>query len=397
VVFHEIRHFSHELSLRLEELSDNKLTAKLSINSTYGLFTTVCIVNNMSKTELYRRFVEKRHEHLTQYTSRSKRSSQLVRNHHHRFAVGLRLSNPITRPSALSSALFRGFRLCGCRPRHHLLRFRIPLMHSSSANVILVVILRTALDHGFPKGNVDPSLARLRSCALWYTVEPVRLRLAAHQDHISWAQWQFDALWLLRHDAFLGWDGLVFHEEVALRTETERRDRRVGTKEPFIVRVVRYAIFAVGVVVYKTKVEGFASGALGHFLELLQTLWDRAGCALVASLFDRLSGLCVYDAAIRCKPRCIVDTEHGSESWGIDLCLRSAASDIVLHAIEGKFLAQKLEEPWRNAGRYIRLIVHEVQIQLIVHELALLGRCEAKLLCEKSRQMRNGEGIRRMA
>jgi hypothetical protein len=39
------------------------------------------------------------------------------------------------------------------------------------------------------------------------------------------------------------------------------------------------------------------------------------------------------------------------------------------------------------------LVVYQVQIQLVVHEFALFGWCEAKLLFEGSGQVWDGEGV----
>jgi hypothetical protein len=51
-----------------------------------------------------------------------------------------------------------------------------------------------------------------------------------------------------------------------------------------------------------------------------------------------------------------------------------------LYAVEREFLSKKLEKPWRDTGRYIGLIVDEVQVQLIVHDFTLFGRSESQLL-----------------
>jgi hypothetical protein len=62
--------------------------------------------------------------------------------------------------------------------------------------------------------------------------------------------------------------------------------------------------------------------------------------------------------------------------------LHSSAGDLVLDTVEREFLSKKLKKSRCDGGRDIRLIVHEVQIQLIVHDLPLLGRSEPQLLRE---------------
>ena len=56
-------------------------------------------------------------------------------------------------------------------------------------------------------------------------------------------------------------------------------------------------------------------------------------------------------------------------------------------------MSKELKNAWSNRTRYVRLVVHKVQIQLIVHRLPLFCWREAKLLHEWRRQMRDRERV----
>ena len=79
-------------------------------------------------------------------------------------------------------------------------------------------------------------------------MQPIRLRGAAHQDHVAAAEGQFER--------FVRVLTFVFQEEVAAGAEREGRDGGRGAEEALVVAVVGYAVCACGVVVYEAEVVG---------------------------------------------------------------------------------------------------------------------------------------------
>lgn len=143
-------------------------------------------------------------------------------------------------------------------PFPHLPRSPIPAPHTPLANIIPVVILRPAPHHRLAERDIDsPTLAACPLAApLGDTVQPIRLRGAAHQDHVAAAEGQFERFLRKGFRVLTRRNGFVFQEEVSAGTEREGRDGGHGAQEALVVAVVGYAVCAGGVVVYEAEVVG---------------------------------------------------------------------------------------------------------------------------------------------
>ena len=108
--------------------------------------------------------------------------------------VRLKRSYSLARPlsdhiSTLSSILQNHIVSTTIFPFFHFLRPFIPSPHSSVTNVVAIIILGPPLYQRFPERNIYSSLLCTLSTPLRYTVQPIRLRCAAHKHHIATAQW----------------------------------------------------------------------------------------------------------------------------------------------------------------------------------------------------------------
>lgn len=145
-------------------------------------------------------------------------------------------------------------------------------------------------------------------------MQPVRLRLPAHQQHIAACQRQFhhtgaQRRWL----AMARLERLVLHAEIPLCPEGETGNGGQGTKETLIVAVVGDAVGARGVVVHEAEVELAACCLLCGQPQDTEALRDWSRWVLEVSLISLdLGARCSVDgSAVFVEAGGGVETEDG--------------------------------------------------------------------------------------
>lgn len=143
-------------------------------------------------------------------------------------------------------------------PLLHLLGTYVPFPRLTIANIIAVVILGPPSRQCLSKGQVHSSRRSICSTSLRYAMLPYRLRMPSHQHQISTSQRQLDRFDLaslaLRGSHTSRSAGLAPQVKVTPRTQRQRRNSRIRSKEAFIIAVVGNTIGTGGIVVDQTKV-----------------------------------------------------------------------------------------------------------------------------------------------
>ena len=168
----------------------------------------------------------------------------------------------------------------------------------------------------------------------------------------------------------------MFHEEIAFCAEGEGGDGGVGAEEALVVAVVGYAVRARGVVVYEAEVVGCGREDFGYFAEVVEAVGDGAGFAgWVFFGWDRFGGCGVEDGggAIRGEFGGFVEAEDGGVAGGVDCCFDGASFDGVLDAVEEELAAEEGEEVAFDAFGDEGLEVEEIEVRLVVNDLAFRG------------------------
>ena len=183
--------------------------------------------------------------------------------------------------------------------------------------------------------------------------------------------------------------------EIPTRAERKRRYCRLGTKEALVVAVVRYAVFAVGVVVHQAEVVFMARARLGQLPQCLQTCgqWARRTC--VCFLRQGLLCLCIEeDGWVRRREECrFIEPENGGESGGVYDCFDGAALDGVDDAVEGEGGAEEFEEGGGRRGWDVGVEVEEVEVGRVGYVAAGGVGTEGEKVAEFGRESTDGEGV----